>query len=132
QVARQSGLRASIDAALLGEINRVLNQAGSPAVNAANIAADTIDGLLEERFAIDQQQAGFPGRPRKSNFDVANLYLLQYLGDRAGRTRWPAGPDFPNLITLFAQFLDDVTRSLQPAQKTNPGQQTNPPPHQQR
>lgn len=135
QAGKQSPLRPSVDAGLVGEINRVIPPlAGAPSQNSAVIAAETVDGVLEERFAIDQQQAQFTGRPKVTNQTVASAYLLQILGKSASHSPWPPSPSAQNLTTLFAQFLDNVAASLAqsastPTQPPKSSDQILPPGH---
>jgi len=148
QAGNRSALRASLVAGMVSEINRVMSPpsaAPSPATSGpsagpsassapatpppasggpspAQIAAQVIDLILGERFAIDQQRTQLPQSPPVSNTTVAQAYLFDYLASEAGRKPWPASPNARNLIGLLAAFLDDVMSLLAPpaAKSTGP------------
>jgi hypothetical protein len=134
QAASQSALRGPLDAALVSEINRVLNPSGvaaAPGVpTAAGVASATVDAILEERFAVDQEQAPFPRPQPVSNIVIANSYLLRELAVAAGRdpqkNPWPPGANTSTLIALFAQFLDDVAFLLTRQSTQTPGPSPSP------
>ncbi|MBZ5523450.1 MAG: DUF4157 domain-containing protein [Acidobacteriia bacterium] len=132
QAAAKSAKRASLDAALLAEVNRVFTPTGATAptitpANAQAAVASVIAQILEERFAVDQQAAAYPRVV--SNSTLAGAYLWDLLADAASKKPWPKGPGAAALVTAMADFLDDVGAILNPpAVPVAPPPKVSPPP----
>lgn len=148
QAGNRSTLRATLVAGLVSEINRVravpsaaqspptpgpstvpptpsapstlpLPSAGS---SSAQIAADVIDGILEELFAVDQQQRANVPQSRPVNKGmIAQAYLFPVLlPQEAGIKSWPNGPSRASLVQSMAAFLNDVSSLVASSQPGAP------------
>lgn len=122
--ARASANWAPAIALLVAEITRATGTAGAAATQ---VAEETMDTVLEERFGVDRQAAAFPRTV--TNQSLASAYVFDSLERTSGIGRsWPRPTNAQAIIDAAARVLDDVTSSLSPP--AQPQQQPRPTPQQ--
>ncbi len=102
---------------LAAEITRVIPTTTTQ--NASQMATEALTGVLEERFATDQQTAAYPRTV--SNATIVQAYLWDMLATATSRTSWPRGPNATALETATLLLLNDVTTTLTRPATPTPG-----------